>query len=127
MEELPPALPHGKIEEIFPDVFFVTGAMKTILMGRHWHFSRNMTIVREGDQLTLINTVRLDEPGQAQLEELGRVANVIKIGSLHGRDDAFYVSRYGSRFWAAPGMQHEHGLRPNKELVPGGESRLAGW
>jgi hypothetical protein len=37
--------------------------------------------------------VRLDEPSLAELEKLGRVANVVKIGSLHGRDDAFYVSR----------------------------------
>jgi hypothetical protein len=93
MGELLPALPHGRIEEVFPDVFFVTGTMKTVLMGAHWHFSRNMTIVRDGDALTLINTVRLDEPSLAELEKLGRVANVVKIGSLHGRDDAFYVSR----------------------------------
>ena len=126
MGELPPALPHGKIEEVFPDVFFVTGAMKTILMGGHWHFSRNMTILRDGGALTLINTVRLDEPGLAELEKIGRVANVVKIGSLHGRDDAFYVSRYGAKFWAAPGMTDEHGLKPDKELGPGGETPFAG-
>jgi hypothetical protein len=126
MRELPPALPHGRIEEVFPDVFFVTGAMKTVLMGAHWHFSRNMTIVRDGEALTLINTVRLDEPGLAELEKLGRVANVVKIGSLHGRDDAFYVSRYGAQLWAAPEMKDEHGLPPDKELVPDGETPFAG-
>lgn len=126
MEELPPALPHGKIEEVFPNVFFVTGTMKTVLMGGHWHFSRNMTIVRAGDALTLINTVRLVEPSLAELEKLGRVVNVVKIGSLHGRDDAFYVSRYGAKFWAAPGMTDEHGLTPDEELVPDGETPFAG-
>ena len=59
MEQLPPALPHGRLEEIFPDVFFVSGAMKTELMGAHWQFSRNMTVVRDGDALTLINPIRL--------------------------------------------------------------------
>jgi hypothetical protein len=126
MGELPPALPHGKIEEVFPDVFFVTGAMKTVLMGGHWHFSRNMTIVREGDALTLINTVRLAERGLAELEKFGRVVNVVKIGSLHGRDDAFYVSRYGAKFWAASGMTDEHGLTPDEELVADGETPFAG-
>lgn len=126
MTEHPPVLPHGKIEEVFPDVFFVTGAMKTVLMGGHWHFSRNMTIVREGGELTLINTVRLDEAGLDELEKLGKVANVVKIGSLHGRDDAFYVARYGAKFWAGAGMTDEHGLKPDTELVPGGETPFAG-
>jgi hypothetical protein len=126
MTEHPPVLPHGNIEEAFPDVFFVTGAMKTVLMGGHWHFSRNMTIVREGGELTLINTVRLDEAGLDELEKLGKVANVVKIGSLHGRDDAFYVERYGAKFWAGAGMKDEHGLKPDKELVPGGETPFAG-
>ena len=48
MDEMPPALPHGKLEEVFPDVFFVTGMMKTVLMNADWQFSRNMTVVREG-------------------------------------------------------------------------------
>ena len=126
MGELPPALPHGGIEEVFPDVFFVTGAMKTVLMGRDWQFSRNMTIVRDAGALTLVNTVRLDEPGLTELEKLGAVANVVKIGSLHGRDDAFYVSRYGAKFWAAPGMEDEHELTPDNELVPDGETPFAG-
>jgi hypothetical protein len=126
MEELPPALPHGRMEEIFPDVFFVTGAMKAELMNSHWQFSRNMTIVREGDALTLINSVRLDDAGLAELDTLGRVVNVVKIGALHGRDDAFYRRRYNANFWALPGTLHEHGLMADKELRPGGEMPFAG-
>jgi hypothetical protein len=126
MDQLPPALPHGEISEVFADVFFVSGAMKTVLMGANWHFSRNMTIVREGGQLTLINSVRLDDAGLAKLDSLGRVANVVKIGSLHGRDDAFYKQRYGATFWALPGMQHENGLKADKELRPGGDMPVSG-
>lgn len=121
MDEFAPALPHGPLEEVFPGIFFVTGSMKTMLMGAHWHFSRNMTVVRDGDALTLINSVRLDDAGLAQLESLGRVAHVLKIGSLHGRDDAFYKARYGATYWALPGMPHEAGLVPDRELVEGGE------
>lgn len=121
MDAFPEALPHGPLEEVFPGVFFVTGTMKTVLMGAHWHFSRNMTVVRDGGTLTLINTVRLDDAGLAALEALGRVAHVVRIGSLHGRDDAFYKARYGATCWALPGMPQEAGLVPDKLLVPGGE------
>jgi len=121
MDQVPPSLPHGELQEVFPDVFVVTGTMKTVLMDVPWQFSRNMIVVREGQVLTLVNSIRLNDPGLAQLEALGRVANVCKIGSLHGRDDAFYKSRYGATFWALQGMQHEYGLTADKHLVAGGE------
>ncbi|MEX8500042.1 MAG: hypothetical protein AB3X41_01775 [Leptothrix ochracea] len=114
MDTFPPALSHGALEEVFPDIFVVTGAMQTVLMGAHWHFSRNMTVVRSGQELTLINSVRLDADGLAQLEALGRVTHVLRIGALHGRDDAFYKDRYGATFWALPGMPMPEGLQPDK-------------
>ena len=94
MAQFPPALPHGPIEEVFPDVFFVSGAMETVLQGMEWKFSRNMTVVREGDRLIIINSVRLSDEGLAELDRLGRVTDVVRLGSLHGRDDPFYVDRY---------------------------------
>lgn len=126
MDQMPPALPHGQLEEVFPDVFFVTGMMKTVLMDVPWQFSRNMTVVREGTALTLINAIRLDDAALAQLEALGRITNVVNIASMHGRDIAFYTTRYGATFWALPGMQHEHGLTPDKELTPDGQMPFAG-
>jgi hypothetical protein len=126
MDQLPQALPHGSLEEVFPDVFFVTGMMKTVLMDVPWQFSRNMVVVREGAALTLINSIRLDQTGVSQLEALGRVTNVVKIGSMHGRDDAYYRQRYGAKFWALPGMVHEHGLVADRELRPDGEMPFAG-
>jgi hypothetical protein len=125
MTDFPPALPHGDLDEVFPDVFFVTGTMLTQLMGAHWHFSRNMVVLRDGQDLTLVNAIRLSDEGLAQLEALGTVKHVVKIGSLHGRDDAFYKQRYGATFWALPGMQHEHGLVADRELVPGGPMPVA--
>ena len=126
MSELAPALPHGDIQQVFADVFFVTGTMQTVLMGAHWHFSRNMTIVREGSALTLINTVRLNDAGLAQLDALGTVKNVVKIGALHGLDDAFYKERYGATVWAPAGMPHQNGVVTDKLLAPGGEMPFAG-
>ena len=114
------------MEQVFPDVFFITGAMKTVLRNASFQFSRNMTVVRDGNALTLINSIRLDDAGLSQLDALGRVANVVKIGSLHGRDDAFYKARYGATFWAAPGMAHDHGLVADRELRPEGAAPFAG-
>jgi len=112
-------MPHGEIEQPFDGVFFVTGTTRPKFDGGSWQFSRNMTVVREGESLTLINTVRLDEAGLGQLDELGKVENVVKIGSFHGYDDPFYVDRYGAKLWAFEGMTHEGGLTTDAVLEPG--------
>ncbi len=111
------ALPHGEIHEVFPDVFFVTGAMKGEFFGAPWQFGRNMTIVREGDQLTLVNAIRLTDEGLQQLDALGEVAHVVRIGSLHGRDDAFYIDRNQATYWGLRGAP-PIGLAVGEELRP---------
>ncbi len=117
-----PVWPHGKIQEIFKDVFFVTGTNKTEHEGHKIQTSRNMVIVRSGDELTLINTVRLDDKGLAELDRLGKVAHIAKIGVFHGRDDAFYRDRYpNSLLWNVKGMAYESGLKADRDLIPGGE------
>lgn len=95
----PAALPHGDIIEVFSDLYFVTGS---IVMGSllPMRFSRNMTIIREGDELTLVNSVRLDEAGLAQLDKLGKVTNVIRLAAFHGMDDPFYQDHYGAKIWS---------------------------
>ncbi len=117
---LPPALAHGPIEEVFPDVFFVSGAMETVLQGMDWEFSRNMTVVRDGERLIIVNSVRLGEEGLAELDRLGKVTDVVRLGCLHGRDDQFYVERYDAGYWTMPGMEHESGLKATGTLTPGG-------
>ncbi len=118
----PPALAHGAIEEVFSDVFFVSGAMETVLMDLDWQFSRNMTIIRDGERLILVNTVRLNDEGLAQLERLGRVTDVIRLGALHGRDDAFYVDRYQAQYWVMPGIRAAQPLTQTSPLPIGDAS-----
>lgn len=125
MSEFHSVMPHGPIEEVFPDVFFVTGTMKNEFFGSMWHFSRNMTVVREGSRLTIINSVRLSPEGLAALDQLGQVVNVVRIGDMHGVDDAFYVDRYPATYWALPGMGALPGLKVDKELGPEGEMPFA--
>lgn len=110
----PAALAHGRITEVFKDVFFVCGAMETVLMDMDWKFSRNMTIVREGSRLIIINSIRLSEQALTELEQLGQVTDVIRLGSLHGRDDAFYVERYKAQYWGMPGFDNKFDLVVNE-------------
>src|ERR1700742_4164997 len=92
----PAALPHGELREVLPGIHFVTGSLR--LPGRlPLRFSRNMTVIVEGEPLTLVNTVRLDEAGLAALDKLGKVTDVIRIAAFHGMDDPFYADRYGAR------------------------------
>lgn len=121
MSDFAPALPHGQLQEIFPNVFFVTGTMRGEFFGSMWQFSRNMTVVRESGRLTIVNSVRLDPEGLRQLEALGQVQNVVRIGDMHGVDDPFYVDRYRPTFWAMPGMDIQDGLTVDKSLTAGGE------
>jgi hypothetical protein len=125
----PEALPHGPIEEVFPDVFFVTGEMRADFAefpGVDWVYNRNMTIVRDGDALTLVNSVRLGDQGLAELEQLGTVTNLVRIGALHGRDDGFYADRYSPTFWTMPGIEPDDGLVVDRRLTADGEMPFAG-
>src|SRR5689334_4704904 len=90
MFEYSPAWPHGTIQVAFPDIFFVIGTNKTRHDGVEIQTSRTMVVVREDGALTLLNTVRLSEEGLRDLEALGEVRHLIRLGAFHGRDDPFY-------------------------------------
>jgi len=116
-----PVWPHGDIHQVFKDVFFVTGTNKIHHEGVDIQTSRNMTIVRSGSELTLINTVRLNDEALQKLDALGVVTNIVRIGAFHGRDDAFYQDRYpGAKLWALRGTTYERSLKVTQELTPGG-------
>ncbi|TRY33199.1 hypothetical protein [Aliiglaciecola sp. M165] len=108
MSHFPDALSHGTFDEVFPNIFCVTGSMETVLMDKDWQFSRNMVVVREGKRLIILNSIRLDEEGLNHLDSLGSVTDVIRVGALHGRDDAFYLDRYQATYWTLPGIDPEH-------------------
>jgi hypothetical protein len=124
--DLPPQLPHGILREVLPDVFVVAGQTRPVFGGRQLQFSRGMVVLREGEALTLVNTLRLDDAGLAALNALGRVEHVVRLGAFHGRDDAFYVGRSGARVWAFEGMPHERGVVTTDLLVEGGDAPVAG-
>jgi hypothetical protein len=104
----PKAQPHGQLREVLPGLHFVTGTIK--LPGPPIRFSRNMTVVKQGDQLILVNTVRLDDAGLAALDKLGKVTDVIRLAGNHGVDDPFYADRYGAKVWVVKGQRYTAGF-----------------
>lgn len=91
-------LPHGGIDEIFPDVFLVRGSFRA---GPGISFGRNMIVLREGEALTVVNAVRLTPDGERSLDQLGTVRHLVRLGFFHTRDDPYYRDRYSPTCWAS--------------------------
>ena len=109
-----------------PGIHFVSGQVRPKFGDRSFQFSRNMTIIQDGDDLALVNTLRLDDAGLARLDALGTVKNLVRLGAFHGRDDAFYKDRYNVPIWAPAGTPHERGVTTDTELVHGQAGPCAG-
>jgi hypothetical protein len=114
MSDFRPAEKHGPIEEIFPNIFFVTGGHR---FGGPMTITKNMFIVRQGKELVVISTMRLSPPGEAELEKLGTVKHVVRIGGFHGADDPYYVHRFSPTFWSPPKL--EGVAKKDQTLAPG--------
>lgn len=108
-----PALPHGPIDEVLDDVFVVRGTHRFAPLVE---IPRTMTIVRDGEDLTLLNAVRLTEDGERALAKLGRIENVVKLGHHHGVDHPYYVKRHGARLWATPDATHDGDVGTDERL-----------
>lgn len=129
----PAAQPHGELRELFPSIYFVRGSLKMsrVLPVR---ISRNMVVVRQGERLVLVNSVRLDEAGLAALDKLGKVTDVIKLAAAHGMDDPFYADRYGAKVWQVKGQRYTRGFdisappyfEPHGEIDANSELPIAG-
>ncbi|NKB98765.1 MAG: hypothetical protein GKR90_09775 [Pseudomonadales bacterium] len=93
----PEALPHSLPEEISSGIFVVYGSVQANALAR---FSRNMVVVQDGNDLTLINPVRMSEEGLEALESLGEIKHILRLAPFHGMDDPFYSDRYQPTFWS---------------------------
>ena len=67
----PPPLPHGPITRIAEGVHVVRG---TFAMGPILRIGRTMTILQQGDELVVMNAIRLSPEGEAELSKLGTVS-----------------------------------------------------
>ncbi|MBI2896410.1 MAG: hypothetical protein HYY06_22825 [Deltaproteobacteria bacterium] len=116
MSTFAPPMPHGPITEVYPDVFMVTGGFR---FAPGLRITRNMTIVRQGSELVLVNSVRLTPEGETRLAELGKVKHLVRIGAFHDLDDPYYEDRFAPTLWAPPRTRHNGGLKTDQELRPG--------
>lgn len=115
-DDFPAAMPHGAIEEPFEQIFTVRGTARFAPL---LSITRNMVIVRNLGELTIIGAVRLSPDGERALERLGTVRNLVKLGHFHGMDDAYYVKKYAPVVWAAKDAVHKPGVATNEFLAPG--------
>jgi hypothetical protein len=113
----------GTLEQVFDDVWWIWGTVK-FMPGVL--FPRNMTIVRQGDELTVIHPVMLPEKEQAEVEALGKIKHIVRLGAFHGMDDPAYVKRYSPTVWAPPGVDLREGVSVDHELRPGDALPLEG-
>lgn len=118
MTNFPPALAHGALQELFPDVFVVRGS---VVIGPLVTITRNMVVVRQGSELTLVNSVRLSPDGEQQLRSLGTVKHLVKLGHFHTRDDAYYRATFAPTYWAPEAKDAQ-----TRALVEGGASPVQG-
>ncbi len=113
----------GTLEQVFDDVWRAWG---TVRFMPGVHIPRNMTIVREGHELTIIHPVMMPDAEQEKIEALGTIKHIVRLGAFHGMDDPAYVKRYGVTLWAPPGVDHRPGAKTDRELVADGELPFSG-
>lgn len=118
----PPAYPHDEIKSLYPGVYLLHGS---IHMGPGMRMNRNMIILKNGSELTLVNPVRMDERRLAELDRLGDVRHILRLGDFHGLDDAFYLDRYGCEFWAQEGQATYKAPEPTRRICSSSESPYA--
>jgi hypothetical protein len=118
-----PGPAFGKLEQVFDDVWWAWGSVR---FAPGIVFPRNMAIVREPDGLVVIHPVMMPEDVQHQIEALGPIKHIVRLGAFHGMDDLAYQKRYSATAWLPPGVDAVEELRRDRELVPGGELPIAG-
>lgn len=106
-DKFPAVTPHGRPVEVLSDVFLVSGSTAMpnffpVPLPFGFQISCNMMVLRNGGSLTLVNTVRLDAETLSELDALGVVENIIRIGGFHGKHDPFYKDRYPNATVYAP-------------------------
>ena len=119
----PPPLPHGPIRQLLPDFFVVRGQARVapgVLV------NRNMGIVRSGDELLLVNPVRLNRVQEERLTELGQVRQAVRLGYFHGCDDLYYRDRFNVYFWRQSHSDHYPLPPADQFLVDGGSCPVTG-
>lgn len=107
-----PQLPHGELQQVFDNIWFVQGQVK-MPMKFPAKISRSMTVYKNhSGELTLINSMRLSKSGLDTLQSIGNIVNVIRLGGFHGRDDLFYQTECNAKVFAIEGQSYSRAMEP---------------
>ena len=127
MDDHPPAAHHLPLRECFPDVWLAASVNEfSIPLGLKITFSRNMAAVRTAEGWVLLNPVRLSESAEAELLAKAPFKHAVRLGTFHGRDDGYYVDRFGVEFWGVPGEQTYPEPRFSREIAEDGPFPIPG-
>jgi hypothetical protein len=104
-------LPHGRLTELDPGLWTVTGEVHMPLTP----LERRMTVVRlKSGELIIYSAIALDEPQMRALEASGRPSFLIVPGDLHRMDAKIWMERYPGLKVLAPAGAREK----VEEVVP---------
>lgn len=91
-------LPHHSITKNFDNVYSLLGSMS--LFGV-FKYSRNMVILKDGENLCLVNPVRLNKQEENRLLKMGKIHSILKLGRLHSVDLPYYMDKVSPQLWAS--------------------------
>jgi len=115
--EFPKPLGNGPLVEVFPNIWAVEGYVYPVPGAR---MTRNMTIIKQGDKLCVVNSLRLMPEQEAEMEKLGTVKHLVRLCVGHGMDDPYFVDKYKPTLWEAgagmPWADKEITLKADKVL-----------
>ena len=84
--------------------------------------SRNMVAVRGPDGWVLLNPVRLSDAAETELLAQAPFKHAVRLGTYHGRDDGYYVDKFGVDLWGVPGEQTYPEPKFTREISEAGSS-----
>ena len=99
-------LPHGGLEKISDNVFWVSGGYSMMPGVR---IGCTMTIVKRGTDLTIFNSLRVSQELEEEIKKLGTIKNVVRICANHGSCDEYYIDTFGATYWDLPGAADAKG------------------
>lgn len=112
----------GPVEKVFDDIWWAWGTVQ-FLPGAV--FPRNMTLVREGEELVVLHPVMMPTVQQKHIDSIGPIRHVVRLGDFHGMDNAHYVASYGATHWSPKDATPLGELKVDRELAPGAPTPFA--
>ena len=91
-------LPHQRIQKEYENIYSLMGSMQLLKI---FKYSRNMVILKDRNNLCLVNPVRLDETEEKKLLALGNIHSILKLGRLHSVDLPYYMDKFSPKLWAS--------------------------